>query len=197
MPGPARRARSWGLWILLAPLVALGTLFLLALVVLPLAVLNFRNEGASMLDTLQPGQYLWIDTLAYTRSEGPRRGEIIVFQGPGNADRAFIKRVIGLPGDEIRISRGTVSVNGQELVEPAFIRRATYNTPSTRLPAGQYFVLGDNRPNSADSHLGWTVPAQDILGKAWFSYWPPSTWGAVEHGSAPYLQIPPPPPEGT
>lgn len=167
-------------------------------------VQNFRVEGASMLDTLHSGQYLLVNKVTYLDLEGtplerlvaanpkdrdgprylfggPQRGDIIVFEAPRSQDRDYIKRVIGLPGDEVRISRGRVLVNGDELDEPYIVHRAGYDHPKTKVPDGHYFVLGDNRPNSSDSHLNWTVPSHDIIGKAWFSYWPPAEWGAVDH----------------
>ena len=167
-------------------------------------VQNFRVEGASMAPTLQSGQYLLINKLAYFRVDtsplaailppelvpkgylfgGPQRGDIIVFRAPTLDEKDFIKRIVGLPGDEIRIVRGQVYVNGQPLGEPYIVHAAKYDFPANgkplRVPPDHYFVLGDNRPNSTDSHLGWTVPASDIIGKAWLSYWPPSEWRVLE-----------------
>lgn len=167
-------------------------------------VQNFRVEGASMDPTLQSGQYLLIDKLSYLRLDnlpispllpesltrrgylfgGPRRGDIVVFRSPTMDHKEFIKRVVGLPGDEVRIVRGKLWVNGQPMDEPFIVHQATYDFPLNgrplKVPPDHYFVLGDNRPNSSDSHLGWTVPAQDIIGKAWLSYWPPSEWKVIQ-----------------
>lgn len=168
-------------------------------------VQNFRVEGASMSPTLQSGEYLLINKAIYFTAGGtplalvakpdpahpngprylfggPQRGDIIVFEAPGLTERDFIKRVIGLPGEEVRIRRGTVYINGKELDEPYLVHLARYDMEARTVPEGNYFVLGDNRPNSSDSHLGWFVPSSSIIGQAWFSYWPPSTWGAVDHG---------------
>jgi signal peptidase I len=167
-------------------------------------VQNFRVEGASMEDTLHTGQYLLINKAVYFRADGtpltalvkpnpdhprgpryifagPQRGDIVVFLAPGGTDRDFIKRVIGLPGEQVRISHGNVYIDGTLLDEPYLTHRAGYDYDSRRVPEGNYFVLGDNRPNSSDSHLGWFVPASSIIGRAWFSYWPPSSWGAINH----------------
>jgi signal peptidase I len=166
-----------------------------------MVVQNFRVEGASMDPTLRSGQFILANKAEYWRADGtpieqlvpatratsplhyvfggPTRGDIIVFVPPGQNDKDYIKRVIGLPGDEIRISQGRVSVNGEQLDEPYILHRAGYDMPATRVPADSYFVLGDNRPNSSDSHLGWFVPADRILGRAWVSYWPPDLWGMV------------------
>jgi signal peptidase I len=166
-----------------------------------LVVQNFRVEGASMDPTLRSGQFLLINKITYFRVDGtpldaavpkgnergsthyvfggPDRGDIIVFRSPGSADKDFIKRVIGLPGDTVRIDDGRVYINGQQLDEPYITHRATYDLETKRVPSDSYFVLGDNRPNSSDSHLGWFVPADTIIGRAWVSYWPPSLWGVL------------------
>jgi signal peptidase I len=165
-------------------------------------VQNFRVEGASMDPTLHTGQYLLINKVVYARADGtplehvvpdrtpedkpnyifggPQRGEIIVFRAPQQVDKDFIKRVIALPGESVRIVNGQVFVNGKPLEEPYITHRATYDLDLKVVPPGEYFVLGDNRPNSSDSHVGgWTVPANNIIGKAWLSYWPPSDWGVM------------------
>jgi len=164
-------------------------------------VQNFRVEGASMDPTLHTGQYLLINKVLYARADGtllesvvpdrtpqdtpsfifggPQRGEVIVFLSPGQTDKDFIKRVIGLPGETIRIVNGQVFINGKPLDEPYITHHASYDMESKVIPPGNYFVLGDNRPNSSDSHLGWFVPANNLIGKAWVSYWPPTDWGVM------------------
>ena len=164
-------------------------------------VQNFRVEGASMDPTLHTGQYLLINKVLYARADGtvleravtdqtpndvpnyvfggPERGDIIVFRAPGQSDKDFIKRVIALPGESVRILNGQVFVNGKPLAEPYITHRATYDLDQKVVPPGSYFVLGDNRPNSSDSHLGWFVPADNLIGKAWVSYWPPTYWGVM------------------
>src|SRR5436190_9282594 len=134
-------------------------------------VQNFRVEGASMEETLHSGQYLLINKAVYFRADGtpltalvkpdpdhtrgprylfggPQRGDIIVFLAPGGTDRDFIKRVIGLPGEQVRIARGKVYIDGTLLDEPYLTHRANYDLDARRVPEGSYFVLGDNRPNS-------------------------------------------------
>jgi signal peptidase I len=164
-------------------------------------VQNFRVEGASMDPTLHTGQYLLINKVLYARADGtllegvipdktpqdipnfifggPQRGEVIVFLSPGQTDKDFIKRIIGLPGETVRIVNGQVFINGKPLDEPYITHRATYDMEPKVIPPGNYFVLGDNRPNSSDSHLGWFVPANNLIGKAWVSYWPPTDWGVM------------------
>ncbi|MFN8524193.1 MAG: signal peptidase I [Chloroflexota bacterium] len=164
-------------------------------------VQNFRVEGASMDPTLHSGQYLLINKVIYARTDGtpldnllgraentadpsfifggPRRGEVIVFRAPTQTEKDFIKRVIGLPGETVRIVGGQVFVNNRPIDEPYIEHRATYDLDQKTVPPGSYFVLGDNRPNSSDSHLGWFVPANNIIGRAWVSYWPPTYWGVM------------------
>jgi signal peptidase I len=166
------------------------TLILMAALFVGIRVVvqNFRVEGPSMQPTLTSGQYLWVNKAAYTELNGhfvlggPQRGDIAVVRPP-NEDVDLIKRVIGLPGDSVLIKSGEVFINGQELDEPYIRFPANYSFPSDQtpvsVPQGQYFVLGDNRGNSRDSHLGWSVPAENMVGRAWLSYWPPANWGVM------------------
>jgi len=151
---------------------------------------NFRVEGPSMQPTLTSGEFLWVNKAAYFEWDGqyilggPQRGDIAVLRSPDTSeDLDLIKRVIGLPGDHVRIQHGEVFINGQPLAEPYIRFQASYNYPlngeDAVVPVGQYFVLGDNRPNSRDSHLGWFVPAENLVGRAWLSYWPPAAWGVM------------------
>jgi signal peptidase I len=153
-------------------------------------VQNFRVEGPSMQPTLATGQFLWVNKAAYFQVDhhfvfgGPQRGDIAVLVPPGDQeDVDLIKRVIGLPGDTLLIKQGQVWINGQPLDEPYIRFHAAYSFPADgqplTIPEGQYFVLGDNRANSRDSHLGWLVPADNLVGRAWLSYWPPAAWGVM------------------
>jgi signal peptidase I len=140
---------------------------------------RFRIEGHSMLPTLNEGEYVIIDKLSYYLDE-PERGDIIVLQFPNDRSRDFIKRVIGLPGDHIEVGEGIVTVNGEALNEPYINAQPTYNG-SWDVPDEQFFVLGDNRNNSSDSHNWSFLPADDIVGKAWLIYWGPDSWGLIPH----------------
>ncbi len=119
---------------------------------------------------LQNGQVLLVHRSAYL-FEGPARGDVVVFRGQGAAGDDYVKRIIGLPGDQVLIDAGRVFVNGVELDEPYVLAPDDYTYPAdgepVRVPDGAYFVLGDNRPASADSHLGWFVRAEDVVGRAW------------------------------
>lgn len=129
-----------------------------------------RVENVSMQPTLKPGEFLLVNRVAYKFGE-PSIGDIIVFHAPGVTDMDYIKRVIGLPGDQVLITDGIVYVNNQPLYEP-FIAESPRYTGSWDVPPDQYFVLGDNRNNSSDSHMWGFVPRDDIVGRALLIYWP-------------------------
>lgn len=131
-----------------------------------------RVENVSMQPTLKPGEFLLVNRVAYKFGE-PTIGDIIVFHAPGANDTDYIKRVIGLPGDQVLISDGIVYVNNQPLYEP-YIAESPRYTGSWDIPPDQYFVLGDNRNNSSDSHMWGFVPREDIVGRALLIYWPMS-----------------------
>jgi signal peptidase I len=186
----------------------LETLLLTVLIFLLVrsVVQNFKVEGRSMEPTLHNGQYLLINKATYWRIDNdflgrlnpgaeastgasaqssrylfapPGRGDIIVFRYPNEPSRDFIKRVIGVPGDLVEVKDGVVRVNGEPLREEYTADAPRYAYPAKRVPEGEYFVLGDNRNNSSDSHVWGLVPEGNIIGRAWFSYWPPDSWGIV------------------
>ncbi|MBE7472715.1 MAG: signal peptidase I [Anaerolineae bacterium] len=148
---------------------------------------NFRVVGTSMVDNLHDGQYLIIDKLSYNsfvtdvlKMGGPQRGDVIVFEPPNRPGEDYVKRIIGLPGETVEIKAGQVFINGQPLAEPFQPTPGTYTMPNAvTVPEGQIFVLGDNRNNSNDSHNWGTLPLENIVGRAWLSYWPPSEWGVI------------------
>ncbi|BAJ63949.1 signal peptidase I [Anaerolinea thermophila] len=129
-------------------------------------------ENISMEPTLQPGERLIVNKLAY-RLGSIKRGDVIVFHYPRNPNSDYIKRVIGLPGETVRIADGTVYINNEPLQEDYIAAPATYFGEWT-VPEGQVFVLGDNRNQSFDSHSWGFVPKEMIVGKAILIYWPPS-----------------------
>ena len=148
----------------------------------------------SMLPTYKEGDLIIVNKLAYAFGDTPSRHDEIVFYAPGNDVKpafdlfftqhpsCFIKRVIGLPGDTVEIRDGRVYVNGVALREP--YEAPNYTMPPRQIPPGQYFVLGDNRNHSNDSHTGWLVPAENIIGKVWFRYWP------AEYPDLRYIMLP-------
>ena len=132
-----------------------------------------------MLPTLHEGEYLIINKLIYYLEE-PERGDIIVLHFPNDRSRDFIKRIIGLPGDTVEIRNGEVRVNGYLLNEP-YISAPPNNNKTWQIPEDQFFVVGDNRPNSSDSRSWSYLPREDIIGRAWVVYWPPQDWQLVPH----------------
>jgi signal peptidase I len=140
---------------------------------------RIRVDGESMVPTLTSGEYVIVSRLSY-RIGTPQRGDIIVFHFPRDPKEEYIKRVIGLPGDEVQVMNGQVYINGQPLNESYLDVKMNY-TGTWRVPAGQLFVLGDNRNNSSDSHDWGTVPMDYVVGKAILVYWPPLDWGLVGH----------------
>jgi signal peptidase I len=140
---------------------------------------RIRVDGASMEPTLASGEYVIVNRISY-RLRTPHRGDIIVFHFPRDPKEEYIKRLIGLPGDEVEIKNNAVYVNGLRLDE-SYLKVTTNYTGNWRVPAGQLFVLGDNRNNSSDSHDWGTVPMNYVVGKAVLVYWPPPAWGWIDH----------------
>jgi signal peptidase I len=143
---------------------------------------TYRVVGHSMDPTLEDNQFLVVDKVSYRLHE-PTRGDIIVFRDPNDDKRKLIKRVIGLPGEVVEIQDGQVLIDGQPLDESYIVDPGRYSEPPTEVPPGQYFVLGDNRNNSSDSHYWGTFPRQRIVGRARISYWPPRLWGVIPNQS--------------
>ena len=117
----------------------------------------------------------------------PQRGDVIIFNPDNGSQFPYIKRVIALPGDTVEVKDNKVFINGIPLEEEYIMEPPRYTMPAKTIPEGEYFVLGDNRNNSNDSHAGWTVPRENVIGKAWFVYWPLSDLRMVKHYSYPEL----------
>jgi signal peptidase I len=140
---------------------------------------RIRVESISMQPTLFPGDYVIVNKLAYRFSHNPSRGDVIVFRYPPNPDAIpYIKRVIGLPGDQMHIADGKVYANGQLLLEP-YLPVSTNRGGDWTVPAGQLFVMGDNRNNSSDSRSWGFVPLENIIGRAELIYLPPQHWALL------------------
>jgi signal peptidase I len=175
---------------------------------------NFRVEGASMEPSLHNEQYLLVNKAIYFRLDmdrfhdflpfipadngndrhlfrAPRRGDVIVFRFHLDNNRDFIKRVIGVPGDTVEVKDGTVFINGSPLKEDYINDTPNYTYGPRTVPPAHYFVLGDNRRNSSDSHA-WAascqpeqncdfVPEENIIGQAWVTYWPFDDLGLINN----------------
>ncbi len=133
-------------------------------------VARVRVENISMRPTLVQGEFLLVNKLAYRWGE-VGRGDIVVFHYPQNPEEDYIKRVIGLPGDDVVVRDHQVMVNGQVLQE-SYIAASPGYTGEWQVPEGSLFVLGDNRNQSSDSHSWGFVPFENVLGRAIFIYWP-------------------------
>jgi signal peptidase I len=139
-----------------------------------------KVEGGSMEPGLEDQERIFINKLVY-RWESIERGDIVVFRYPRDPHKSFIKRVIGLPGDRVRISYGHVYVNGTPVAE-AYVPTEFLDTKSyaeTLVPTNSYFVLGDHRCASNDSREFGSVPRSYIYGKAVFGYWPMEKLGVL------------------
>lgn len=139
-----------------------------------------RVEGTSMQPRLHDNDRLFINKFVYS-FEKIERGDVVVFHYPGDPAKSYIKRVIALPGDDLRIEDGTVYVNRQRLAEPYVPPRFedSRSVAQKIIPAGSYWVMGDHRSISSDSRDFGPVPRGLIYGKAAFIYWPADGVGVV------------------
>ena len=138
-----------------------------------------RVDGFSMNPTLQNGEYILVNKMAYKTGK-PQRGDIVVFMFPMNLEEDLIKRVIGLPGESVSVQDGVVSINGTPINEP-YINAAPFYNGEWQVPEGQLFVLGDNRNDSRDSHQWGLLPIENVIGRAVLIYWPPEEWQVINH----------------
>jgi signal peptidase I len=134
--------------------------------------------GPSMEPHITPGEYVLINTLAY-KFGSPRRGDIVEFQHQSDPPESYIKRVIGVPGDRIRIEHGIVYVNSVALAEPYLVFRDTRSFAELTIPEHHIYVLGDNRANSEDSRFFGPVPDSQLTGRAIAGIWPLANVGRL------------------
>jgi signal peptidase I len=138
-----------------------------------------RVENISMKPTLNPGEFVLVNKIAYKIGK-PSIGDIIVFHYPKDPTQDYIKRVIGRPGDNVVVENGKVTVNGTVLSEPYIAASPDYRGQWT-VPTDSLFVLGDNRNQSSDSHSWGFVPLNLVVGKALFIYWPLEEFQVIDH----------------
>lgn len=142
------------------------------------ATMRVRIDGFSMGTSLPNGSYILADRQAYQHVQ-PQRGDIVVFTFPSSSNSVtLLKRIIGLPGEVVTIKQGEVLINGTPINEPYISEKPVYKG-EWKIPEGQYFVLGDNRNDSKDSHQWGTLPRENILAKAVWIYFPLSSFGKI------------------
>lgn len=150
-------------------------------IVNPFVIQAFLIPSGSMIPTLKVGDRIMADKFVY-HIRDPQRGEVIVFRAPPQADpeqRNFVKRVIGLPGETIEVKDGKVFINGKPLSEPYIYEPPFYQFGPYKVPPNSYFVMGDNRNDSNDSHVWGPLPRGRITGKALFIWWPINRWRVI------------------
>lgn len=186
VPIPAAEEKRPGILGALSWVRDLAFSILVAVVLIVFIYQPVKVEGTSMEPGLSDNERIFINKFTYRLNLGEiRRGDTVVFWYPRDTSKSYIKRVIGLPGDRIRILDGQVYVNGALLNEEYVADR--FRDPSTwsageevTVPPHDYFVLGDHRNSSSDSRAWGYVPRENIYGKAVFVYWPLDKMGRVE-----------------
>ena len=159
---------------------------LAVVIVLPIRLFvaqPFVVDGESMHPTFENGDYLIVDELTY-HFEAPQRGDVIVFRYPGDTKIFYIKRIVGLPGETVHINSGQVSItetNGTNITlnEPYAVPDDATYTLNTTLGPGNYFVMGDNRPESSDSRVWGPLPSYDIIGRVFLRLLPANEIGVL------------------
>ncbi|MGA3136249.1 MAG: signal peptidase I [Terracidiphilus sp.] len=176
-PAPAPSHKAGGAWLWLRDLLVSVAASVLIITFLYQPV---RVEGTSMLPRLEDRDRLFINKFVY-RISSIERGDVVVFHYPRDPEKSYIKRVIALPGDRLRIDHGTVWLNGKRLIEKYVPEeyRDTRSMPEIVVPEESYFVMGDHRSISSDSREFGLVDRSLIYGKAAFVYWPAHDAGVV------------------
>lgn len=149
-------------------------------------------HGHSMEPNFHDKEFLLTEKISYKRRD-PIRGDVVVFKAPPSEPCSenqceYIKRVIGLPGEIVRIADGNIYINGNLLDETYLSEDLQINAGSYLregrpmiVPNGEYILMGDNRPHSRDSREFGPIPKEDIVGRAFFRYWPTENLGLIEH----------------
>ena len=177
-------------------LLAASGLFIIVFLTLHFSIQNFRIDGSSMRPTLIDKQHVIVSKAAYFRVnpsaltqflpftekrdervrfmalDGPDYGDVIAFTYPRDPSLDLVKRVVGLPGDIIEIEQGQVIRNGETLNEAYVVNADRHSVDAVEVPPNSYYLLGDNRRASTDSRTWGFIHEEDIIGRAWLSYWP-------------------------
>jgi signal peptidase I len=172
------------LWSALSWVRDLAFSVLIAVILIVFIYQPVKVEGTSMMPTLTDQERIFINKFTYHFGLGAiERGDMVVFWYPLDPTKSYIKRVIGIPGDRVRIDAGQVYVNGEALVEnyvpESYRDNVSWKGKSDVVPAGEYFVLGDHRSSSSDSRTWGFVEREKIYGKAVFVYWPLDKMGRL------------------
>jgi signal peptidase I len=177
----AEPARSHGsIWPALREVAETVILTLVIFLLVRAVMENYLVIGTSMEPNLHSGEYLIVNKVLYTLQPS-ERGDIIVFRAPKSPDKNFVKRIIALPGESVELRRGQVYINGKLLYEPYIDPKMGQDWGPAIVGPNELFVLGDNRGDSSDSRSWGMLPVENIIGKAWICYWPPSNWGFLPH----------------
>jgi signal peptidase I len=170
MPPPRAARRPWSDTLLAS--------IILFAIVQGFVIQGYQVFGSCMEPNLNTGERLLGSKVALL--EGVHRGDVVVFQPPHREGTAFIKRVIGLPGEVLEIHNNRVFVNGHMLNEPYLHREWHDDRAPERIASDMVFVLGDNRDNSNDSRFWGELPLKNIQAKAWVRYWPPDKLEVIQ-----------------
>lgn len=150
--------------------------FILAYIIKFILIEGHTPPTLSMYPTIQTQDRMMAEKITY-RFKSPQRQDIIVFYPPTKANagnKKYLKRVVAVGGDTVEIKNSKMYLNGKEIFEPYLNEMPYYTLHPTKIPKGHLFVLGDNRNNSADSHIWGILPVKNVIGKLVFRYWPPS-----------------------
>lgn len=156
-------------------------------------------KGASMVPTFHDGEYIFTSKVTY-KFRGIERGDVIVFRSPRNPDIEYIKRVIGVSGDTIRVSDGVVYVNDRKLEEPYISDKTNLweggfisENETITVPTNKLWVMGDNRPRSSDSRDFGPIETSSLIGQVFYRYFPPDRMGIISnpfHFASPQSALP-------
>jgi signal peptidase I len=167
---------------ILETVVFVGSLFI---VVYLFVMQPNQVKGASMDPTFNSGDYIFTSKVTY-KMRAYNRGDVVVFKSPHNPDIEYIKRIIGIPGDQVMVKDSEVFVNGRKLTEDYIAAKTNLweggfskNGEATTVPDGMLFVMGDNRPRSSDSREFGPIPMESVIGQVFYRYFPPSKMGVI------------------
>jgi signal peptidase I len=181
-PHPETQSGKAAIWGALSWARDLAFSILIAVILIVFIYQPVKVEGTSMMPTLQNDERIFINKFTYHYGLGEiQRGDMVVFWYPRDTSKSYIKRVIGLPGDVVRIDEGDVYVNGRKLIEDYVpdVERDHLSWDQQQVPPNSYFVLGDHRNSSNDSRSWGFVDRKYIYGKAVFVYWPLDKMGRL------------------